>query len=358
MTPEGTRSAVLTRRQALQAGLAAATAVLIASCQPAAAPPSEEKAEARLVTTLGPKRRSELGVILPHEHIFVDLRTWDKPGYAQADVQDVIALMAQELEKARAAGVTALVESSPIGVGRRADILKTVSEAAKFPLIVPTGVYREPWIPPWVHEASEEKLAEWMIGELTGQIRDGDPGGPLSGVQAGWIKLSAGDFGISDTEAKVLRAAAAAGRVTNAAIGSHTIRGRVVREQLDIIEQAGYLPERFIWIHTQAEPDFERHLEIARRGAYVEYDDIGSGDWKDAAYIGWIKGLLDAGLSDRLLLSHDRGWYDPAKPKGGIPKPYTHLTQAFIPRLKEAGLDDATIKRLTQDNPFNAFGRT
>ena len=24
--------------------------------------------------------------------------------------------------------------------------------------------------------------------------------------------------------------------------------------------------ERFIWIHTQAEPDFELHLEMARRG--------------------------------------------------------------------------------------------
>ena len=99
MTPEAIRSSVLTRRQALQAGLAAATAVLVAACQPASHPPSEEQTEARLITTLGPKRRSELGVILPHEHVFVDLRTWDKPGYAQADVQDVIALMAPELEK-------------------------------------------------------------------------------------------------------------------------------------------------------------------------------------------------------------------------------------------------------------------
>ena len=358
MTSEAIRSSALTRRQALQAGLAAAAAVLFAACQPAPKPPSQEETETRLITTLGPKRRSELGVFLPHEHVFVDLRTWDKPGYAQADVQDVIALMAPELEKARLAGVTALVESSPIGVGRRADILQAVSDAAAFPLIVPTGVYREPWIPPWVHEASEAGLAEWMIGELTGQIREGDPSGPRSGVQAGWIKLSAGDFGITDTEAKVLRAAAAAGRATNAVIGSHTVRGRVVREQLDIIEKAGYSPERFIWIHSQAEPDFERHLEMARRGVYIEYDDIGSSDWKDAAYIGWIRGLLDAGLGDRLLLSHDRGWYDPAKPKGGVPKPFSHLTQSFIPRLKEAGLDETTIKRLTQDNPFNAFGRT
>ena len=37
-----------------------------------------------LYTTLGPKRRDELGMILPHEHVFVDLRTPDQPGYARS----------------------------------------------------------------------------------------------------------------------------------------------------------------------------------------------------------------------------------------------------------------------------------
>ncbi|MEZ4584584.1 MAG: hypothetical protein R3A10_23620 [Caldilineaceae bacterium] len=43
-----------------------------------------------------------------------------------------------------------------------------------------------------------------------------------------------------------------------------------MRDQLDIIEAAGYTPERFIWIHTQAEPDFDLHREMARRGAWLE----------------------------------------------------------------------------------------
>ncbi len=100
-----------------------------------------------LITTLGPKSADELGMILPHEHVFVDLRTWDQPGYAQADTTEVIELMAPQITKAQAAGVTAIVECSPVGVGRRADVLKAVSEATHFPLVVPTGIYREPWIP-------------------------------------------------------------------------------------------------------------------------------------------------------------------------------------------------------------------
>jgi len=300
-------------------------------------------------TTLGPKNAGDLGFILPHEHIFVDLRTWDTPGYAHAKVEDVVWLMAPQLTKAQAAGVTAIVECSTVGVGRRAELDRVVSQAAQLPVVVPTGVYREPWVPGWVHDASEAYLADWMISELQGEIED-------SGVQAGWIKLSAGDDGITAYETKILRAAATAGRTTNAIIGSHTIRGEVVRNQLNIIEDMGYSPERFIWIHTQAEPDFELHLEMARRGAWLEYDAIGNIDVaNDEYYLQNIQRLLDAGFGNQLLLSHDRGWYDPALPRGGVPKPYTYLSNQFLPKLRAAGVDEATIHQLTHTNPFQAF---
>ena len=301
----------------------------------------------QILTTLGPRTSAELGFILPHEHIFVDLRTWDTPGFAQANTEDVVNLMAPELVKAQAVGVTAIVECTTVGVGRRVDIDRAVSEAANLPVVVPTGVYREPWIPDWVHVASEAQLTDWMLGELQGEIEE-------SGMQAGWIKLSAGDEGITGCEAKVLRAAAAAGRETNAVIGSHTIRGRVARDQLEIIESAGYTAERFIWIHTQAEADFSLHLEMARRGAWLEYDWIGSQDEKD---IENIQRLLEAGLEGQLLLSQDRGWYDPAMPGGGTPKPYTYLAEEFLPKLSAVGVTEATIRQLTQSNPFTAFSR-
>jgi phosphotriesterase-related protein len=305
---------------------------------------------ARLITTLGPKSADELGAILPHEHVFVDLRTWDQPGYAEADPAAVVALMAPEIERARAAGVTAIVECSTVGVGRRADIDRAVSEATDFPLVVPTGVYREPWVPDWVHEATEDALHEWMLGELEGEIES-------SGVRAGWIKLSAGDNGLTATETKILRAAARAAKATGAVIGSHTIKGRVVRDQLEIIEAVGLTPDRFIWIHTQAEPDFDLHLEVARRGAWIEYDAIGSDNFDDAFFVDRVRRVLDAGLGGHLLLSQDRGMYDAAQPGGGVPGPYAHLAEQFLPRLRTAGVDDSTIRRLTHTNPFAAFAR-
>ncbi len=302
-----------------------------------------------LITTLGPKGGGEIGKMLPHEHVFVDLRTFDKPGYAEGEPEAVVALMAPEIERIKALGFSALVECSTVGVGRRADLDRAVSEATDFPILVPTGIYREPWVPPFGHQWSEDRLFDWMTSELDGEIE-------RSGVRAGWIKLSAGDDGLTATETKILRAAARAGAQTNAVIGSHTIKGRVVLEQLKIIEAAGYSPGRFISIHTQAEPDFSLHLEIARRGAFVEYDWIGV-HGSDESYVENINGLLDAGFGGQLLLSQDRGWYDPALPGGGTPKPYTYLSEVFLPKLAASGVDAGTIEMLMRENPFRAFAR-
>lgn len=304
----------------------------------------------KLITTLGDLAADQLGMILPHEHIFVDLGPIGAESYRHADPSVVIGVMAPEIEKIKRQGITALVECTPVGVGRRADIDLAVSQATNFPVVLPTGIYREPWVPTWAQAAAEEQLVAWLLGELTDQIEQ-------CGVRAAWIKISAGDDGITPCESKILRAAACAGRTTNAIIGSHTIRGRVVHDQLDILEATGYTAERFIWIHTQAEPDFALHLAMAQRGAWLEYDAIGSSSIADSSFIDWICRLLDAGYGEKLLLSHDRGWYDPSKPGGGVPQPYTYLCDTFLPKLRQAGVDDRTIRQLTEVNPFRAYAR-
>lgn len=301
-----------------------------------------------LFTTLGPLTRDRLGAILPHEHVYVDLRTPQTPGYAGGAADDVVRLMAPEIERIKALGITALVECTTGGVGRRADFDLAVSQATNFPIVVPTGNYREPWIPDWVATASEAQLEAWMLRELTERFDEAD-------YRAGWIKLSAGDDGITPLEAKILRAATRAAIATGAVIGSHTIKGRVVLDQLDIIAAEGGDVSRFISIHSQAEPDFGLNLAVAERGAWIEYDNIG---WvADEELLPRVLGALEAGRGAQMLLSHDMGWFDPAQPGGGTPKPYTHLSEVFLPRLRAAGVDEATIVQLTHDNPFEAFAR-
>jgi len=58
-----------------------------------------------------------------------------------------------------------------------------------------------------------------------------------------------------------------------------------------------------------------------------------------------------------LLLSHDRGWFDPARTRGGTPQPYTHLVDSLLPALRAGGVAEEAITQPTVTNPFNAFAR-
>ncbi|MBN2471599.1 MAG: hypothetical protein JXN59_12825 [Anaerolineae bacterium] len=84
---------------------------------------------------------------------------------------------------------------------------------------------------------------------------------------------------------------------------------------------------------------------MARRGAWIEYDWIGNAD---AFYLRRIQDLLNAGLGHRVLISHDRGWYAPSRPNGGIPQPFNYISQVFVLKSLTAGVDDAAIVKLTQ----------
>ncbi len=57
------------------------------------------------------------------------------------------------------------------------------------------------------------------------------------------------------------------------------------------------------------------------------------------------------------MLSQDRGWFDPAQPGGGIPKPYAYLSEVFLPKLRDSGVDAPAIAMLTRDNPFRTCAR-
>ena len=302
-----------------------------------------------LYTTHGKLKREDLGFILPHEHIFVDLRTPDVPGQGEAELQPVIDLMKPELDKIKAQGVTALVECTPEGVGRRSDLVAAVAQAADFPVVLPTGIYREPWVPDWALLADQETLTDWMRRELVNGIHD-------TNIPAGFIKLSAGDNGLTETEETILRAAIHAAQPTNAVIASHTINSWVVEQQIAVMQSENFDLSRFIWVHAQVDT-LESNLKLAPLGLWIEYDNINDDAEHNAEIIRRIQALCEAGFADKILLSMDRGWYDPAQPGGGTPMPFTVLADIFLPQLRASGFGEEAIQQLIADNPFNAFSR-
>jgi phosphotriesterase-related protein len=339
----------MNRRRFIQLSASAVAGLAVAGCTVPREP--GDGPGPRLITTLGDQALPDTGIILPHEHIFLDLRPPSHPELGQAQIENVVEVMQPLLEQARAAGVAVLVDAAPVGMGRRADIIVAVSRAARLPVLLPTGLYCDRFMPEWARAASEEDVRDWMVGELIGGIEE-------TRVEASWIKLCASDGGLTEQEQKALRAAAGAGVATDATVGCHIESGVVARHALDIVERSGYSAERFVWIHADHEADGAFHEELARRGAWVEFDAIGHARG-DTWHIDRIRQMLDAGLGGRVLLSMDSGWYDPAlsECRAGCIEGYTYLSETFLPKLRRAGVDEATVGTLTRDNPFHAFAR-
>jgi phosphotriesterase-related protein len=290
-------------------------------------------------------------LILPHEHLFTDLRGPRVEGYAQAEPDQILRVVEPYLAEAAAAGVTAIVECSTLGVGRNLKVLSKLAEVSPIKLIAPTGVYREAFTPPSLREMSESELTDLWTQELTEGIED-------SSIRAGFIKLAMSDDGPTGLEVRNLKAAAKASQKTGAVIASHTIGGIVARKEMDVLEEAGLDLHRFIWVHAQTEPDIAVLNESARRGAYVEFDSVGAPFQSQTELLDVVVALIDAGYVDQLLLSHDAGWYNPARPDG-LPEEgyrgYTALTKDFIPALLERGVSEKQVRHITLDNPARVF---
>ncbi len=300
-------------------------------------------------TTQGPIAAEGLGVILPHEHIFTDLRGPATRGYGQADAADVVRVMAPLLEDAKQKGVGVLFECSSIGVGRNVSIISEVSKVSGLPVVVPTGVYgRANFAPPEHRDMSEDELAELFISE----IREGIEG---TGIKAGFIKIATGGSNMTAMEEKFLLAAGRAANETGAAVASHTPIGSTAVRQADILESISPAI-RFIWVHAQSVNNRSLYQQLAARGVFIEFDSLGWNPGQDSTFITAIKELLAAGYGEQILLSHDAGWYQPGEQDGGTQMPYTYLIQTFMPKLRDSGVDDEAIRMITETNPIRAFG--
>lgn len=299
----------------------------------------------------GSVETASLGLMLPHEHLFTDLRGPHALDYARGEPSAVVEIVKPFLDEASAAGVTALVECSTVGVGRNVSVLGALADASPIHILAPTGVYRDAYIPDSLREMSENQLAELWKKELTEGI-DGTP------IRAGFIKLAMSDDGPTPLEVRNLKAAARTSLNTGAVIASHTIGGKVAKQEMAVLEETGLDLHRFIWVHAQTEPDFSVLKEAALHGAYVELDTVGAPFQSQAELLEIVIALIEAGFADHILLSHDAGWYNPASPDGlpeGGYRGYTALKEEFIPALLNRGISEEQVRSMTVNNPANAF---
>jgi phosphotriesterase-related protein len=81
-------------------------------------------------------------------------------------------------------------------------------------------------------------------------------------------------------------------------------------------------------------------------------DGIG---WSIDPYVDRLLFAKEQGFLDRVLISHDAGWFDPAKPSGGDFQAFTNIFEKLIPVLNEKGFIENEWNLLLIDNPKRVF---
>lgn len=299
-------------------------------------------------TVRGRVPASDLGRVLPHEHVLVDFVGADRVSPARYDRDAVFAAALPHLRRAHELGARTVFECTPNFLGRDVRLLTRLSEATKLHLVTNTGLYgarNNIFLPPYAHVETPAQLAHRWIAEAIDGIDDTE-------IRPGFIKCGV-DAGpsLSAIHRKLVSAAALTHASTGLTIAVHTGRGPGL-QQLDVLRKHRVSPDAFVWVHAQGATD-DALLAAADRGAWLSLDGLRPNSVTRHLHI--CRELKQRGHLARILLSHDAGWFDPAKPGGGPFRSYELLFTTFLPLLQQNGFTAAEIDRMTVQNPAQAF---
>lgn len=300
-------------------------------------------------TVTGAIAPETLGHFQPHEHLYVK-KTPAALRYPALAIDDA-EKSAREACAYRAAGGGALLDAQPVGAGRDANALCHISRASGVPIVAVTGYHRPMFYEKehWIFTDDEAALTERFVRELS-QGMDEAPA-----LRAGAVKAAIGGELPEGREKCKLRAAARAAAACGVPLVLHTEAGQYGALAVSLCEGAGLNPARVLVCHADRQAaDYAPHEEIARTGAYLEYDTVGRFKYHDdEAEIRLILHMLEKGCEDRLLLSLDTTAGRLAAYGGEIG--LTYLLTAFLPALNGAGVSPATVRRIVCDNPARPF---
>jgi phosphotriesterase-related protein len=295
-------------------------------------------------TVTGPVAPEQIGITLPHEHVYLDM--WSTDGATHVGQLADDDLLAAELEAFVVAGGSCLVDQTPGGSGRRPRALAAMAQRTGLHVVLGCGWYTEPFYPPAddLGRRATAEIAEGLIAE----IRDGLDG---SDVRPGLIgEIGASQGWVTPLEERVHRAAARAQVATGLPLATHTLHHGAGRQQMRILDEEGVDPARVSIGHCDTWPDLAYCLEVARWGGYVSLDNVGFqlGD-HEARVRRLVLELVEAGFAERVLLSQDVGQMTELASRGG--RGYAYVLETFLPALEADGLDPAARQTIMVDNP-------
>ncbi|MGD9853699.1 MAG: phosphotriesterase [Planctomycetaceae bacterium] len=274
---------------------------------------------------------------------------------------DSVEKSVDELGLYRAAGGSAVVDMTPSVPGRDTQLLAAISRRSDIHVIAAAGFVDWALYPGtrgWIESASVDELAALIAAEVTDGCDANNYTSPLirrTSEQAGVIKVATGYQVITSFQERLIRAAAAAHRMTGAPISAHTEYGTCVLELVDLLVQERVDPEAVIVAHTFHNPDPVYQRDIAQTGIYLVQDGPGRIKYcPESNTVEQIERFLADGFGDRLLLAGDHSRRSYWTSYGGGPG-FDYLQRSFVPRMLQAGIPESAVRAMLVDNAARAF---
>lgn len=304
---------------------------------------------AEVMTVTGRMKAADLGPTLMHEHVLVDFIGADKINRGRYVAREVFETALPHLKRVHSAGCRTFVECTPNWLGRDVALLQRLSRSSGLRIITNTGLYgarQHQFLPATIRQQTAEQIAsDW--------IREFERGIDETKVKPGIIKIGVDAGPLSELNQKIVTSAALTHLKTGLTIAAHTGNGAAAMQEIDLIERNGVDPQAFIWVHAQGEKDTQMHIEVARRGGWIEFDGISVTSIE--RHVELVSSMRGAGLLDHVLISQDSGWYHVGEPAGGSFRGYDTLFTHFVPALKAAGFSAIEIDQLLIGNPQKAL---
>ncbi len=337
-----------------------------------------------VMTVLGKMDASSLGVVTPHEHIFIDMSvfyvepeeisqkqfahgsvTIEKLGVLKRNpfaVLDNVQMMDRatqidEIMYFKRAGGRTVVDASTVGLGRDAELLRDVAIETGLNVVLGAGFYVEGAQNQHTLNLSIEQMEEQIVNEI-------EVGIGHTGIRAGII----GEIGVSHIlypfEEKSLTAACRAQKRTGAPLMVHinpwSTQGL---NAMQIVSAHGIDPQKVVICHGDVENREDYLFKLLDMGVYIEFDNFG----KEMATDRWdvrpgsgrfatdwdrvklIKKILHRGYEKQMLFSCDVCLKSLLHAYGGWG--YDHVLNHIVPMLDEVGITRSQLDEILIHNP-------
>lgn len=310
-------------------------------------------------TVLGDLDPAKLGPTDYHEHLFqvTPLLVGDElvdEGLSEREAGSLVD-----------AGISAIIDATPIGLGRDPEATARVSAATGLTVIATTGFHRSAHYGDsgWPLGLQPEQMADLMVRDVVMGMPARDESGEArmsrhSGVpvRAGILKVGIDYWRIDDFARRVIEAIGRAHEVTRAPVMVHLEHGSAALDVLGILSEQGVEPCAVVLAHVDRNPDPYLHAEIADAGAYLGYDGPARHrEHPDSVILDCLARAIDRGAGNRVLIGGDVARATRYKAAGGMPG-LAYLPERFLPRLRSTIGDDAT-DRILIDNARTLLDR-